>query len=225
MAVGLGKDQRFRHFVTVREKLREKAFLEGTDHRADLAGIDHIPIHRGSSIVQILVHLLPALGTGQTVTVFDLLLHDVCAVFGDVRLDQEDILAHVDAVDDGLLAGIFADHVLVEKGESALVRCGSQADEEGVKILQNLIPHVIDRPMAFIDDDAIEEFGRIFFIVDDLFCRLRVRAALFEEGFFLCRFVHLLALEDRIHALDRADADLDIIRDIGAVQATNSVKL
>ena len=79
--------------------------------------------------------------------------------------------------------------------------------------------------MAFINDDAVEKFRGILFVVDDLFCRLRVGSSLLKEGFFLCGFVHLLALQDGIHPLNGADADLNVIGDIGAVQAANTVKL
>ena len=79
--------------------------------------------------------------------------------------------------------------------------------------------------MAFIDDDAVEKLRGIFLVVDDLFRRLRVGPGLLEEGFFLCGFIHFLVLQDGIHPLNGADADLDVIGDIGAVQAANTVKL
>ena len=50
-------------------------------------------------------------------------------------------------------------------------------------------------------------------------------SGLLEEGFFLCGFIHFLTLQDGVHPLNGADADLDVIGDIGAVQAANTVKL
>ena len=223
VAVGLGEDQRLWDFAAVREKLREQIIPEGADHGADLAGIHNIPIQLCRSIDQVLVHLFPALGAGQAVPVLDLLLEDHRAVFRHVGLDEENVLAHIHAVDDGLLAGILADHVLIKESKGALVRRGGQADDEGIKILQHLIPHVINRPMAFINDNAVEKLRGIFLVVDDLFCRLCVGSGLLKEGFFLCGFVHLLALQDGIHALNGADADLDVIGNIGTVQTANAV--
>ena len=225
MAVGLGKNQRLGYFAAMREKLREQVVPERSDHGADLAGIHNVPIQLCRGIDQILVHLFPALGASQAVPVLDLLLQDHRAVFRHVGFNEENVLAHIHAVDDGLLTGILADHVLVEKGKGAFVRRGGQADDESVEILQHLIPHVVDRPMAFIDNDAVEKFRGIFLVVDDLFRRLRVGPGLLKEGFFLCGFIHFLTLQDGVHPLNGADADLDVIGDIGAVQAANTVKL
>lgn len=85
--------------------------------------------------------------------------------------------------------------------------------------------HKWDLSMAFIDDDAVEELRGILAVIDDLFCRLRVGPALLEEGFFLGGFVDLFTLQDGIHALNGADADLDIVRNIRAVQAAHAVML
>ena len=153
----------------VREKLGEQVFPEGTDHGADLAGIDHIPIHVGSGIIEILVHLLPALRTSQAVPVFNLLFHDVSAVFRDVGLDQEDILTHVYAVNDGLLTGILADNILIKKRKGAFVRRGCQTDDECIEILQHLIPDIVNGPVALVDYDAVKKLRRILFVIDDLF--------------------------------------------------------
>ena len=225
MAVGLGKNQRLGYFAAMREKLREQVVPERSDHGADLAGIHNVPIQLCRGIDQVLVHLFPALGASQAVPVLNLLLQDHRAVFRHVGFNEENVLAHIHAVDDGLLTGILADHVLVEKGKGAFVRRGGQADDESVEILQHLIPHVVDRPMAFIDNDAVEKFRGVLFVIDDLFCGLCVGSGLLEEGFFLCGFIHFLTLQDGVHPLNGADADLDVIGDIGAVQAANTVKL
>ena len=225
MAVGLGEDQRLGHFAAMREKLREQVVPERSDHGTDLAGIHNIPIQLCRGIDQVLVHLFPALGAGQAVPILDLLLEDCRTVFRNIGLNEEDVLTDIDTINNGLLARILADHVLVEKGKGTLVRRSGQADDEGVEILQHLVPNVIDRPMAFIDDDAVEKLRGILFVIDDLFCGLCVGSGLLEEGFFLCGFIHFLALQDGVHPLNGADADLDVIGDIGAVQAANTVKL
>ena len=103
VAVRFGKNQCLRHFPAMREQLRKQILFERTDHGADLTGVDHVAVQPGRCIIEIFVHLLPAFGAGQTVAVFDLLLHDVRAVFGDFGFNEEHVLADIDAVDDGLL--------------------------------------------------------------------------------------------------------------------------
>ena len=225
MAVGLGEDQRLGHFAAMREKLREQVVPERSDHGTDLAGIHNVPIQLCRGIDQVLVHLFPALCAGQAVPILDLLLEDRRTVFRNIGLNEEDVLTDIDPIDNGLLARILADHVLVEKGKGTLVWRSGQANDEGVEIFQHLIPNVIDRPMAFIDDDAVEKLRGNLFVIDDLFCGLCVGSGLLEEGFFLCGFIHFLTLQDGVHPLNGADADLDVIGDIGAVQAANTVKL
>ena len=225
MAVGLGEDQRLGHFAAMREKLREQVVPERSDHGTDLAGIHNVPIQLCRGIDQVFVHLFPALCAGQAVPILDLLLQDHRTVFRNIGLNEEDILTDIDTINNGLLTGILADHVLVEKGKGTLVWRSGQANDEGVEIFQHLVPNVVDRPMAFIDDDAVEKLRGNLFVIDDLFCGLCVGSGLLEEGFFLCGFIHFLTLQDGVHPLNGADADLDVIGDIGAVQAANTVKL
>ena len=75
------------------------------------------------------------------------------AALGHLGFNQENILSHIDAVDDGLFTGIFADHVFMEKGKGALVRCGRQTDEKGVKVVQHLLPDIVNRAVTLVDDD------------------------------------------------------------------------
>ena len=205
------------------EKLRRQAFLKGSDDRADLAGVHHVPVELRRSIVEILIHLLPTLGAGQPVAVFDLLLEDVRAVFCYVGFDEKHVLAHVYAVNDGLLARVLADDVLVEEGKGALVRRGCQPDDKGVKVFENLAPDVVYGAVALVHDDAVEEFRGILGVIYDLLAGLGVCAAQLEHGFLLRGFVQLLAFEDGVHALDRADADLNIVGDIGAFQPAHTI--
>src|SRR5699024_4875467 len=47
VAVGLGKDQGFGDFLSPREQYREQVVPEGTNHGADLAGVDDVPVQLG----------------------------------------------------------------------------------------------------------------------------------------------------------------------------------
>ena len=97
------------------------------------------------------------------------------AALGHLRFNEEDILPHVDAVDNGLLPGVLTDHIFVEEGKGALVRRGGQANQEGVEVVQHLLPHIVDGAVTLIDDDAVKEFRRVFLVIYHLFDRLAVR--------------------------------------------------
>ena len=81
----------------------------------------------------ILVHLLPSFLPGQAVPVFDLLFHDISAMLSHFCFDEENVLPHVDTVNDGLLPGILADNIFVEKGKGAFVWRGGQTDDKRIK--------------------------------------------------------------------------------------------
>ncbi len=119
---------------------------------ADLAGIDDVPIQLRGGIVHIPIQLLPAFGSREPVAALNHLLHQIGAVFAHLGLDEENILAHVHTVNDGLLPGVFADLIFVEKGEGGLVRGSGQAHDKGVEILQHLDPDVVNGAVAFIHD-------------------------------------------------------------------------
>ena len=70
-------------------------------------------------------------------------------------------------VSDGLFVGVLHDEVLVEEPERLLVRCRRQADNEGVEVVENLSPEPVDRAMALVHDDEVEELDRQGGAVDD----------------------------------------------------------
>ncbi|MCS1408502.1 MAG: hypothetical protein M2R45_01678 [Verrucomicrobia subdivision 3 bacterium] len=110
----------------------------------------------------------PAFSARQTLALFHLLAcFQLAAMVGLLRVDDVDFVADVDAVGDGLLMDVLADHILLEEPIGAVVRGGGQADQAGVEILQNLAPEVVDGAVAFVDDDEVEEFGRNLGAVDD----------------------------------------------------------
>ena len=121
-----------------------------------------------------------------------------------------------------MLAGIIADHVLIEIAYGACVRRSGQANDKSVKIFQHLTPHVVYRAVAFVHDDTIKKLRRHLRVVYDLFVRLAVGTGLLKHGFLLGGFIQFLAFKDGIHALDRADINLHI-RQPGRLQATDRV--
>ena len=225
MAVGFGKNQRFGHFLTPWEKCGEQILPERANDHTDLAGIDNVPVQLGGNIVHILIQLLPALFTGKTVAALDELLHNMGAALRYLGFNEKDIFAHVDAVDDGLLPGVFTDHIFLEERKGTLVRCGSQAHEKGVEIVQHLLPDIIDGAMTFIDNDAVKKFGGIFGVVDDFFGCLTLRGGhLIERGFF-GGLVQFFPFQNGVHPLNGAYAHLHILGNIGVFQAADAVNL
>ena len=147
---------------------------------------------------------------------------DRASVFGDARLDPVDLVADVDAVGDGFLVGVFGDEVLLEEAVGAPVGGGGEADQKGVEVFEDLPPEVVDRAVALIDDDEVEELGRDLFVVDDGERLLALRTGL--GGVLLVLALgHFPPLEDGIHPLDGGDADLGICGDVGGGEALGGV--
>ena len=142
---------------------------------------------------------------------------------GLLRVDGIDFVADIDAVGDGLFMIVFADDILLEEAVGAVVRRGGQTDEIGVEILQNLTPEVVNRAVAFVDDDEIEELRRNLAVVDNRHGLPGLNE--FRRIDLLGGVIHLLALQERVHALDGADANLAIPGDEGRGEALDVVKL
>ena len=134
MAVCLGKNQRLGHFFSARKQCREQIFLKCTDHGSYLAWVDDVPVKLSGNVMYILVQLFPSLGSGQTVPVFDQLLHQMRTIFGDLCFNEEDIFPHIHTVNNSLLPGIFTHDIFVEKSKGAVIRGGGQADNKSVKV-------------------------------------------------------------------------------------------
>ena len=73
----------------------------------------------------------------------------------------------VDFIEDGLPVGVAADGVLVEEGFGIEGGCGGEADDEGVEVVEDLLPFVVDGAVAFIDDDEVESLGGKVGLVGD----------------------------------------------------------
>ena len=118
---------------------------------------------------------------------------------------------------------VFADDVLPEETIGAVVRCGRQTDEIGVEVFEDLTPKVVNRAVTFVDDDEVEKLGWDLVVIDNrhrFFGLNHFRRVDFFDG-----FVQLLVLQERIHALDGADADLAVLGDEGRFEALDVVKL
>ncbi len=73
----------------------------------------------------------------------------------------------VDFIEDGLPVGVAADGVLVEEGFGIEGGGGGEADDEGVEVVEDLLPFVVDGAVAFIDDDEVEGLGGKVGLVGD----------------------------------------------------------
>ena len=224
VAVGLGEDQCLRNFAAAR-KYRRQLVAEGTDNRAYLIRVDEIAVKFPNAVGDIRILSLPAAAARQSLALLDLLIQlELAAVPGRLGLDDIDLVADIDAVGDRLLMAVFADHVLLEEPIGAVIRRGGQTDEKGVEVLQHLTPQVVNRAMTLVDDDEIEELGWNLAAIDHRHRFLGPNLQLCGIDLF-GSLVQLLALQERIHALDGADADLAIPADKGRLEALNTVKL
>ena len=123
-----------------------------------------------------------------------------------------------------MLVGVFGDDVLVEKAEGALVGRGGKANQAGIKVVEHLLPQVVDTAVALIDDDEVEGFHRHCRVVaHELF--LLDSLLEFVERQVFGGIVDRLTGEDRVHALDGADAHLRMRVDAGRRQTLHVVKL
>ena len=215
VAVGLRKNEGFGDFLAAGEHFRQ-LFTKGFNHVSDLTGIDHVPIQIGAAVGHFLVELLPPFFAGQTVPfIHPLPGSQFAALPGNLCFYQVGVKPDIDPVGYCLFMPVFADHVFIKEPEGPLVRGGGQPDVEGVKIIQDLLPEVVDGAVALINNDEIKKFGRDFFVVFD-FPR-RPRFHIFMGIGLLCRLIEVFPLEDGIHPLDGADAHLAVRRDIPRV--------
>ena len=189
MAVRLGKNQRFGDFFPVGEQRGMECFFEGANHSADLAWIYDILIQFGLCVEHILVHLLPAFSARQAVAPLDQLLQDGCTVLRHVGFNQVNVLANVNAVQNGLLARIFTDKIFIEVADGSLIRRSGQTDDKRIKIGKHLTPYIVNRTVAFIYDNTVKELRRNFGIVDDLFWRFAFGGDIFRKGNLFRLFV------------------------------------
>ena len=81
--------------------------------------------------------------------------------------------------------------------------------EEGIEVEQHLAPQLVDRAVALVHDDEVEELGRDAGVVDHVGRLALPRLGGIEGGAFLVAGVELgLALQHRVEPLDGGDDDL-----------------
>ena len=222
MAVGLGEDERFRNLGAAGKYLRPLV-PEGADDGANLVRVDDGTVQFLAGIDDGLVLNFPALAARQALALLDLLVRpELAAALGAQGVDGVDFVADVDTVGDGLLMAVFADDVCLKEPVGAVVRGGRQADEIGVEVFQDLAPQVVNRAVAFVDDDEIEELGRNFRVVDDRHGLSGLHH--FRRVDFFGGLVHVLVPQQRVHALDGADAHLAVPGDVGRPETLDVVE-
>jgi hypothetical protein len=211
--VGLGKDEGLGHPVAAAagEEVGEEFFPEGSYHGADLVGDDDGAVELGFGDGFFLVLDGPAFLAGEAVA---LLVVEAGveggAAFGDLGLYLVDVVADVDAIGDGLDVWVFGDEVAVEEAEGGLGGSGGEADEEGVELVEDLPPEVVDGAVAFVDDDDVEGLDGDAGVVGDGKRLIAGAAGAVElgAGVFVGLVVELGAFELREEALDGGDGDL-----------------
>jgi hypothetical protein len=128
---------------------------------------------------------------------------------GDFGGDAIDIVANVDAVGHGPFVRVVLHDIAVEEADG--LGCGSsgEADKEGVEVIQNLPPEVVNRAVAFIDDNEVKGFDGEIRVVDNGQRFFGHACGRFEHRLLFVRFFEFLfAAEDGVEALDCSDADL-----------------
>ena len=82
--------------------------------------------------------------------------------------DAVDVVAHINLVDHGVFVGIFRHQILVEKSQwSFWLACCSETNKKGIEVFEHLSPEVINRAVAFVDDDQVESFDWNGFVIID----------------------------------------------------------
>ncbi len=230
MAVALGEEQQLGDLRAAREEFGEQFLTDRAQHRADLIRHHHVPVERTGGVAEILIEGLPALHAGEPVALDHpqprLGLHRG-ALFPHGRADLIHPEGHVHLVAHRLHVGVLAHHVLLEPGIGVAVRCGGEADDRGVEILQHLAPEAVDRAVAFIHHDHIEKLRRDQRAVHHRLRTAHQGRAVAIKGRFLLQLLGKLrlALEDRIQPLDRGDHHLVHRIDAVVAQVGNVVQL
>ena len=140
---------------------------------------------------------------------------------GFLRIDDIDFIADIDAIGNGLFMVVFANDVLFEEAVGAVVRCGSQADEVSIEIFKNLTPNVVNRAVAFVDDDEVKELRWNPVVITDRHWLFKLNPL--RRIDLLGGFIQILALQNRIHSLDGADTDLTVLCNVGRLEALDVV--
>lgn len=117
---------------------------------------------------------------------------------------------------------VIADYVSLEEAVGAIIRGSGEADKEGVEVIEHLLPDIVDRAVALIDDDEIKELDGDSLVVNNGHRFLRT-GELHGGADFLQRLIERFVLQDGIEPLDGADADLAVSGDVGGLEPLDAV--
>ena len=147
------------------------------------------------------------------------------AAFSHLGFDEKNILTHIDAIDDGLFPGIFANHILIEESKGALVWRSGESNKESIEIIQHLLPDIVDGTVTLIDNDTVKKFRWVLFVVDYLFSQLTVCRSQLVKRCLLRRLIQFLPFQDGVHSLDSTNTHLHILGNIRTFQPAYPVNL
>lgn len=234
VVVVLSKDQGFGHPFhgvampgSVGETVFQATVLEGLNDGSDLVGGQDTSVDLGGQPFFLLVEDFQAFLFGEPVADLDGGAGlDFVALLGHLGIDAVDVVADIDLVDNGVLVGVLGNEVLVEKANRLFGGRGGEPDQEGVEVFQDLAPEVVNRAMAFIDNDDIKHFDGDVRVVADRARALVKRIGFhIKAGLFIGLIVQLLAGQLRVQALDGGDGDFGGIGDAGSAEDVDVVVL
>ena len=163
VAVALGEEQQLGDLRAARENLGEQLLADRAQHRADLIRRHHAAIQRRCRVGEVVLQGLPALLPREPVALVHAQpwprLHRG-ALLPHLGADLIHPEGHIHLVAHGLFVAVLTHHVLVEVGVGVAAGGGGEADDRGVEVIEHLAPEAIDRAVAFIHHDHIEEFRR-----------------------------------------------------------------
>ena len=115
----------------------------------------------GGSVFQVFIQRGQAAAAGFAVPMrYDEAGGHGAAALAHFGTDAPDFEVHVYPIRHRAFEGVFADGVVVEEAAGVVAGRGSEADQEGVEIVQHLAPTAVDAPVAFVHDDEVEAFRR-----------------------------------------------------------------
>ena len=88
---------------------------------------------------------------------------------------------------------VLANNILLKETIGTIVGCCCQTNQVSVKVVQHLLPHIINRTMTLIDDDEVKELNGHLGVIHNRHWSLGF-CELFSRVHFLQRFVQFFAL-------------------------------
>jgi len=154
-----------------------------SNNSSNLAFIHHIPIQLLASVTYVLIQLLPTPAPSQSAALIHVLLDfdlfsvfnnfsfrlDSGALLSNFSLDGINIVSHIYTIGNCILMRIFTHHILLKKSKCSVIWRGSESYQKCIIIFQYLLPYIVDRTMAFVNNDKIKKFDWVLVIINNLF--------------------------------------------------------